>query len=167
MGQPVKLWSDKDYDKDDPTTYRIFCVFIQKKRIKAGGFNNSNSCFFDSLAKLIPTDQLPWTSDETFKKCLGLNLNDRVPITLMDKIQNYLPKFKIMITGDVIYTLSVKSHHEIKISLIDGHFSPVKLPKIVYGVATTEKIPLIYKRDHENTIYIVMSPKYDRRWKMS
>jgi hypothetical protein len=167
LGQPVKLHSEKDYDLPDPKYYSNFVVFVQKSSKKSGGFSANNSCFFDSLSQLIPKEDLLWSSDLALKKELGLSRNNEIPIDLMPKIQERLPKYKLLITGDHIYTSSVISHQELKIQLINGHYSPLAQSKRVHGIASEEKIPMIYKKDSKDN-YIVITPEsYPKRYYLS
>jgi len=145
LGEPVKLWSDKDYNIADPNHFDTFIVYIQKSATPAGGNNDTNSCFFDCLKKLIPENVLPWKTDEAFKQSIKVPVNAMVPISKMHLIQKQLPKYQIFITGDHVYTSPNNTPHHLKIQLVDGHYSIVKLPKFVYGISYTEKKPLIYE----------------------
>jgi hypothetical protein len=157
LGELVKLSSEKNYDMPDPKYYNSFMVFVEKSPKRSGGLSSSNSCFFDSLSQLIPKEDLPWSSDIDFKKDLKLSKNDEISIDLVPKIQEKLSKYKLILTGDHTYISTVISHQEVKIQLIDGHYSPLIQTKHVHGIATKEKIPMIFKKD-SNDRFIVITP---------
>jgi hypothetical protein len=135
LNQPVKLHSEKDYNMPDPNYYSTFIVNIQKSPKITSGASFNNNCFFDSLSKLIPKKEIPWDSDIKFKKEFGLLEYDEVSIVLMPKIQEKFPKYKLIITGDHTYISIVISHQEVKIQLVNGHYSPLPQKKKVHGIA--------------------------------
>jgi hypothetical protein len=88
---------------------------LYKKVRKNREVSFNNSCFFDALSHLIPKEDLPWNSDLVFKKEFGLLEHNEVYIDLIPKIQEKVPKYKLLVTRDHIYISSIISHQKVKL----------------------------------------------------
>ena len=97
------------------------------------------------LKRCIP--ELPWKTDKDFKSFLGLTELAKVPVSSFDVIQNELPKYRLVLSGDYTYASTSTSHHVVNISLYGGHYKLVTPPTKTRGIALTEKKPLVYNKN--------------------
>ena len=151
IGKPVILHANVDYygedDDDEPNKFKQFAIFIIPAYGKKGGCSGLyNECLFDCLYQILQKD-LPWKCDKELKQFLGLKINEKVHLDLIKKVETKLPKHKINVSGDHIYTSVKKSPHTIEIKLLQGHYSLKNKPLIQKGIAYEEKAPMIYQRD--------------------
>ena len=95
-------------------------------------------------------DKLPWDTPIKFKKFLNIPRNDKVPITLISKIEDKLKTFAINIRGDYVYSSTIKSSKQINLLLENEHYLIDKtIPmnrNINYRVSYEEKQPVLYDK---------------------
>lgn len=167
FGTSVSLYSNADSDNSaaDPASYTQFMIFIKTAANDEGGVNSKNSCFFDSITELIK--DFKYETDEELKEYLGLEEDSMISIKHMPAIQKLIPNYKLMITGDHIWTSVQKSPIEIHIKLEDKHYTPI-MPekKRVRGIAKREKIPLIYSWDNDKKTNLCFSKESSKVFKM-
>jgi hypothetical protein len=156
FGAPISLPTLAEYPQrdefgnylpvpDDPINYPSFYVYIVKGFAAHGGASANNDCLYNCIDDAIPNH--PWSNASAFKKYLGLNRNDVVPLALIPKVEAKLDKLQIRIniTGDHIYTSPLQHAATLEIKLVDGHYSINKSKSIpVKGISFTEKMLIIY-----------------------
>lgn len=121
-----KLFSYQDYDalqeRANPQFYKDFFIYVVPVRSAAGGNSKNNDCLFICLNQAA-AGELPIKLAGAFKAFLGLKRNDKVPISMIPKIEEKLKKYAINVTGDHVYTSPRKSNLQIHLKLIDGHYT--------------------------------------------
>jgi hypothetical protein len=151
IGDDVKLYSPQDSDivADDPASFDNFVIYIEMAPKAAGGNDKNNDCLYNCLYYYL-YDRLPWDSPIKFKKFLNLNRNDKVPISLIPKIEDELKTFAINIRGDYVYSSTIKSQKQINLLLQNEHYTVDKSiqtnKNINYRVSYEEKQPVLYDK---------------------
>ena len=161
VGESVSLYSSDDYDGDiveEPeyfTKFKIYLVYTGEPN--GGDDDENNDCFYNCLVELIPNYREKLRDPESFKRMFQLKRKDKVPISLMSRIEDYLaliyPKknYKITVTGDHTYHSERVSNQNLILELVDGHYSVSNLHSIqpLRMNCETEKILMIYSFDDE------------------
>jgi hypothetical protein len=106
----------------DQEKFKKFLVYVIVKPNPRGGNNKNNDCLFDCLDFYLH-DRNPWANGANLKKYLGLNRNDKIPISLIPKVESKLKSFQINIIGDYTYSSQVNSNKIISLILQDEHYS--------------------------------------------
>eukprot|EP01040_Poterioochromonas_malhamensis_P016790 gene16790-19151_t len=151
IGDDVRLYShaDSGIEMDEPQNIRSFVFYMVLKPKNAGGNDKFNDCLYNCLRQLIH-ENLPWKDGESFKKFLGLNRFDKVPIDLIPKIEQKLRTFQINVRGDYVYSSTVKSLKSIDLLLQDEHYTINKMrynkPRLFKYVSYNEKKPMLYDK---------------------
>lgn len=151
IGDNVRLYVPQDSDivADDPDYFNNFVVYISLAPGNAGGNDKFNDCLYNCLYYYL-YDKLPWDTPIKFKKFLNIPRNDKVPITLISKIEDKLKTFAINIRGDYVYSSTIKSSKQINLLLENEHYLIDKtIPmnrNINYRVSYEEKQPVLYDK---------------------
>ena len=151
IGDNVRLYVPQDSDivADDPDYFNNFVVYISLAPGNAGGNDKFNDCLYNCLYYYL-YDKLPWDTPIKFKKFLNIPRNDKVPITLISKIEDKLKTFAINIRGDYVYSSTIKSSKQINLLLENEHYLIDKtVPmnrNINYRVSYEEKQPVLYDK---------------------
>lgn len=98
---------------------RMYAIIKPKAE---GGTSKLNDCLYFCLKEYLH-HRLPWEKPIELKNYLKLKRCDKIPISLIPKIETKLKTFQINITGDYIYSSQVKSNKIIKLILKDEHYS--------------------------------------------
>jgi hypothetical protein len=129
--------------------FNNFVVYISLAPGNAGGNDKFNDCLYNCLYYYL-YDKLPWDTPIKFKKFLNIPRNDKVPITLISKIEDKLKTFAINIRGDYVYSSTIKSSKQINLLLENEHYLIDKtIPmnrNINYRVSYEEKQPVLYDK---------------------
>ena len=147
----VRLYVPQDSDivADDPDYFNNFVVYISLAPANASGNDKFNDCLYNCLYYYL-YDKLPWDTPIKFKKFLNIPRNDKVPITLISKIEDKLKTFAINIRGDYVYSSTIKSSKQINLLLENEHYLIDKtIPmnrNINYRVSYEEKQPVLYDK---------------------
>ena len=165
---------------DDPETYGKFFIQVYFKPDKnadddsedepEGGCDyGKNDCLYDCLELfVIKNDLAKLGTRAQFKKSLGLNRRDMVPVSKINKIEKLLLKYRIHISGDLhqpsthiptgistdIYLTLVDRHYE-----VDDMVGRNKLISNVVGVFEYPKWPLIYRDIEDKTEVCFRNPE--------
>jgi hypothetical protein len=174
-GQEISLFSLLDhYDESqfpeegggDPESYDRFIVYMTDPVALAGGCSpsrkqsfgvshDSNDCLYQCLYHAYGTfSKLPKALEkpDILKKALGLQRNDPVPVSLIEKVELLAKTIAINVIGDETRISKSPAHRHITLTLANGHFSLVPNPdrrKTVAGTAKPKK-PLIYQENGVN-----------------
>ena len=124
IGDDIKIYSpaDSDFEMDDPDLIKSFVMYFVATPKPNGGNDIFNDCLYNCLEKLIINLNDYFKSPELFKKYLGLKRMDKVPIELIQKIEQRLKTYQINIRGNYIYTSTIKSQKVINLTLINEHY---------------------------------------------
>ena len=113
VGEAISLYASDDYDGDiveEPeyfTQFKIYLVYTGEPN--GGDDDENNDCFYNCLVELIPDFRKQLREPALFKQMFQLKRKDKVPLSIMKRIEDYLlvvyPKenYKITITGDHTY----------------------------------------------------------------
>ena len=161
VGDEVHFFSPDGYDEDDDMSefeddagktkhFNLYYVMNGKK--KGGKSKDShNDCLFYCL-KAAMHDDVPWKFASNMKKWLELDRDEPIDIAFMQKIEARCKTYKINVSGDYTYTSTKNNNLEIKIALLNGHYSLIPNTTVVNkGISFTEKVPLIYTNINNNT----------------
>ncbi|EFA77426.1 hypothetical protein PPL_12642 [Heterostelium album PN500] len=158
LGNRVSLYvlndekgSDRMLDEPDDG-FQEFTFYVIPDRTRAGGAKSGrttlNDCLYDCL-KEVYADDLKLTPEQ-FKAELGLQRNDPVPIDLLHKVEELLPKKpSIIVSGDHTYVGESKKSRTIRLSLRNGHYTLDKSNRLsAKGISFKERKPVAYFRHH-------------------
>ena len=156
LGEEVILFALSDYydeldEEDEPDTIKEFSVYVLYDAPTGMGCTSIyNDCLFECLHHVLPMNEMPWKSNKELKDFLGIPEKAKIDIGHMKYVEYKLPKHKINVTGDHIYTSVKKTPHIINLEFLNSHCTLKN--KVLYkkGVAQTEKNPLIYQFDDDN-----------------
>ena len=132
MGDDVLMYDStyngaKEYK--DPNGFSKFVIYalIDTKTERHGripqavmGNGNNNNCLWECLNFAL-LHRNPWKTPESLKRFLLVRNNDKIPLTLIPKIEEKLKSFGINITGDYEYKTTIKSNKIINLVLKDEH----------------------------------------------
>ena len=148
FGDKVRLYdsTDSNYEIEDPKYFHEFTIYFCKAKnlFKKGGADKHNDCLFKAL-KLALRSKLPWSKPAKLKKYLDLERDAKIHINLMPKIENKLKNYKITVTGDHIYVSAKECLQEIRLKLLNGHYTLDKSAIKIIGTSFIEKEIMIYK----------------------
>lgn len=126
IGQDVQLYDPQNIYVDgyieEPDYYSKFLIYLIIKPKPIGGNSKNNDCLFECLDFYLH-DRNPWANGGTLKQYLGLKRNDKIPISLIPKVEEKLKTFQINIIGDYVYSSQIKSNKIISLKLQDEHYS--------------------------------------------
>lgn len=151
IGDDIKLYShaDSGIEMDEPQNIRSFVFYMVLKPRNAGGNDKFNDCLYNCLRQLLH-NSLPWKDGASFKKFLGLNRFDKVPIDLIPKIEQKLRTFQINVRGDYVYSSTIQSSKSINLLLQNEHYTINKMrynkPPLFKYVSYNEKKPMLYDK---------------------
>ena len=148
IGDDIKVYSpaDSNFEMDEPDSIKSFVIYFLATPKALGGNDKFNDCLYNCLEKLIYNLNDYFKSPEMFKKYLGLNRMDKVPIELISKVEQKLKTYQINIRGNYIYTSSIKSQKVLNLTLINEHYDIDKTfskKSLCSYVSYTEKILLV------------------------
>jgi hypothetical protein len=153
VGDPVKMFTVDTYDDStakDPEFYTRFSIILMKKGEPKGGNDKNNDCLYNCLMEIIPeATKKVFPTAKDLKDYLELNVNDKVGIENIPKIEEKLQKYKInVVGGEYTYTSTKKSMFAIQLHLSHEHYSVNIIPESfkAYGISFTERNPLIIKQ---------------------
>lgn len=120
-------WTDYEYEVPDHVSddmdihnFKILLLYDPAE----GGLDEHNDCLFNCIEKAVGKTIIqskinkPWK----FKKFLGLERNDLVPVSCVAKIEELMVKYSIYVTGDEIYTSPYNRNLKIDLVLSEGHY---------------------------------------------
>jgi hypothetical protein len=126
IGQEVQLYDPQinyvDGYVEEPDFYSKFLIYLIIKPKPIGGNSKNNDCLFECLDFYLH-DRNPWANGGTLKQYLGLKRNDKIPISLIPKVEEKLKTFQINIIGDYVYSSQIKSNKIISLKLQDEHYT--------------------------------------------
>ena len=141
----------------DPKTYDQFIIYITNPLVYEGGCNPKkdnglNDCFYQCLYYAYGTfSKMPKVIEkpETLKKVLGLQRNDPIPVSFIEKVEKLIKTIAINVIGDVTILSKSKAYRKITLVLANGHYTLVKNPNRIETKSGTTKIkkPLIYQEN--------------------
>jgi len=141
-----------DFEDDAGTTKEFYFYYVMNPTRKGGHTPDDNKdCLYNCLKAAMHED-VPWTYAASMKKWLGLERNEAIDIAFMQKIEARCKTYKINVTGDHTYTSTKNNNLEIRISLINGHYSLIPNKTVpTNGISFKERIPLIYSNINDNS----------------
>lgn len=151
-GKNVRLYSEIDSDSyNEQENYSEIEIFISEKANSKGKgiANNDSDCLYQCLWYYLH-DGLPWKNDYQMKKALGIKHLIHyigVDIKYMQRLEELL-KISINVTGNYVYTSTLKSNLVINLILENEHYSVdyKKIDNRVKKISNDERIPLIWNR---------------------
>ena len=160
VGEAISLYASDDYDGDiveEPeyfTQFKIYLVYTGEPN--GGDDDENNDCFYNCLVELIPDFRKQLREPALFKTMFQLKRKDKVPLSIMKRIEDYLlvvyPKenYKITITGDHNYYSEKESKYNLMIELVNGHYSVSNLQSAPLRMDCDKvKILMVYSFDDE------------------
>jgi len=164
--------SQMSEDMGDPVSYDRFIVYMMDPPVLTGGCNPKrdnglNDCLYQCLYYAYGTfHKLPKAIErpDIFKKALGLQRADPVPVSYIKEVERLARTIAINITGDTIRISTSPAHRRITLVLTNGHYSLAKDP----GRAKSDpgrskpKVPLIYQEDGINNLVKIYDGKFTR-----
>ena len=144
---PTKYY-DVEPDPDD-IKYESFVIYTVIKPKAQGGNDMYNDCLYNCLKYMIYEFDKFFDSPDKLKKYLGLKRVDKIPLNLIEKIENKLSTYQINVRGDYIYTSTIKSNKVINLLLQNEHYTvdttAIK-PLLNKSVRYYEKKPILYDK---------------------
>ena len=137
LDEPINYFSLDYYEEfeNDPNEYEAFrFIFVEQDRIAEGGKDENNNCLIKCLKKSLGTHKSKFMIvAEKLKKELGLQRDDPIPISLMDKVEKYMNRkigckndlnaYSIFVSGDHEYISPTATNKRVHIVLSNGHYS--------------------------------------------
>lgn len=115
--------SDRDIHEDEFQNIQEFSIYVLEDPEKSGGNDLYNDCLYNCL-KEVMGKRCPYGFGFDMKEHLNLKRNDKVPIELINKVDEYLGNdYKLTVSGDYTYNSTKKSKYEIRLKLLEGHYS--------------------------------------------
>ena len=160
----MKLGNDRfvDYDEtalDADTRVSMAAIAFAKSKVPRGGRDLHNDCLYNCLiVGFTGYRKLPkiLRSPEAFKRWLGLERDELVPLDMIPRIENKL-KTNIDVTGPDAYVSPKKFPKDLKIRLYDDHYTKVyqldEYRLLTKGYDCRQRstaYPVMYKRDYDN-----------------
>ena len=151
IGDDIKLYepNDSGLEMDIPKNIKSFVCYVVVNPKAQGGNDIHNDCLYNVLERIIYNFDRYFKTPESFKKYLGLKRDDKVPISLIGKVEEKLKIFQINVRGDYIHTSIIKSEKQINLTLINEHYELDKTrtrKPICKNISYNEKIPLLYDK---------------------
>ena len=128
LGDHISLPDPSEYGhatEYDFNNISSFYLYVIPTKLKAGGWNLitfQNDCLYRCLKKAIKDFDIYFKSNKELKEFLGLSESDLIPVEMIDRIEEKLPKHKITIVGDCYRPSMQKGKNEIVIRLEKGHY---------------------------------------------
>ena len=159
----ISFQNDRSVDNDESainanTRVSMASIIFAPTRVPRGGKDKHNDCLYHCLMEGFELYKLPkiLKSAKKFKRWLGLNRDDLVPLDMIPRIEDKL-KTNIEVVGPDTYHSPKKYPKDLKIRLYDEHYDHVyqldeyKLLTKGYSNGTgCTGYPVMYKRDYEN-----------------
>lgn len=125
-----KVFAMADYIQDSfgvqEANISWFDIFIRKKPIATGGSDiNKNDCLYNCISQALGgKEYMPRTLKKRsdFKKHMGVERNDKIPISKMNILEDIL-NVSITVIGDYQYLPKIARARNINIKLHNGHYS--------------------------------------------
>ena len=167
FGDSVKLYDATEYDRADQDAYDEVAFYFIESRLKpdtAGGTDDKNNdCLYNCL-KSVLFDRIPWAEPKDLKLFLKINVQSKIDISDIPKIEKALKTFQINVSGDHTYISTVHTMKVINLKLLNGHYTLIKNKqhnKVNKNhVSYTKRKPMIYDKskfigfDGEKEIFI-------------
>lgn len=122
---------------------------------KGGNSNTKNDCLFIALLKALNLECIKetWNTPAKFKKRLGLQRNDMVPMEKITDIEKAL-RININITGEHTYTSSNRWQRTANISLENEHYTYkcLKTNELIKSTSYKSQILVMYYYSDAETI---------------
>lgn len=100
----------------------------------------------------------PFDSPSELKEYLGVKRNEPIDIGLIPKLEQKMPKFKINVKGDFIYTSLKECPFEINLTLRNGHYTVDRSKDVGSKFLKTnnykKKNPLIFHMEEEGLMSV-------------
>ena len=174
FGDSVKLYDATEYDRADQEAYDEVAFYFIESRLKAdtsgGADDKNNDCLYHCL-KSVLFDRIPWPEPKDLKLFLKINVQAKIDISDISKIEKALKTFQINVSGDHTYISTVPSMKVINLKLLNGHYTLVKnkqnnkLNK--NHVSYSKRKPMIYDKrrfigfDGDKEVYITKQMRDD------
>ncbi len=148
-----------------PDKIKSFMILFTKDTgNKKVGNSEHNDCLYDCLKAAIPLFRYIYKTPKEFKKSLGLKRNDKVPISLIPKIEDELKNYRINIYGDCQYYSKkdiLDSPYEVNLCSTKEHVYSLKKNSssrmdCYKGISYEERRPLFFKLSTNNPESIVV-----------
>jgi len=153
FGEDIKLYNPDMYDNehehyvDHQDTFKQFVIYLtETPQARMGYDSDNNDCVYKALYHVL-FDSMPWKSALAFKRALGLKYNDKLDLYKhIPMIEKTLKNIAINVTGDYVYTSTVKSNKVINLKIINEHctLDVPKSHKKITKVSYEERKPIIY-----------------------
>lgn len=126
IGGLVSLYGPGDSDEEitdaELNNIKDFTVFFIVEN-KVGGCGDFNDCLYDCLNEVLGNLR-PFETPREMKEFLKIKRTDGVNIDDMKKIDDELgDKYRITVSGDYVYNSTKKSRYEIRLKLLDNHYT--------------------------------------------
>lgn len=162
--------SDRELTEEDLNNIQSFAIYFTEEAENAGGNNENNDCLYNCL-KEVMGDRCPFGSGSDMKEYLKLERNEKVPLTLMHEVDEYIGKdYKIVVSGDYMYNSSKKTKYEIRLKLLEGHYSVDNEDRLFFtSFSQKSHRPIFYMKEIEKIgnekkiSYMVYDGKYKKK----
>ena len=134
---------------EEPKFINSFNIYLALgNREDIGGDDDKfNDCLYNCLKYIVFNIEDYFKSPSEFKKMLGLQRSDKVPLSLIGFIETKLKTFQINIRGDVIRSSTIKSSKQINLILQNQHFTIEKIKNTLTPfIKYDEKVPILLNR---------------------
>ena len=153
FGEDTKLYDpnqlyNMEVPYEQPKSIQSFNIYLALGNRAVGGDDDKfNDCLYNCLKYFIFNIENYFKSSCEFKKWLGLKRSDKVPLSLIDKVEMKLKNYQINIRGDFIRSSTVKSLKQINLILSNEHYTVEKVErKLTPFIKYEEKLPIMYDK---------------------
>ena len=172
IGEDVNIFNYQDFEYNteelarlgDQTSFSEFRFFVMKTGGKVGKYSpdNNNDCLYNCLLNIL-LDDLPFKTPDAFKVFLNVGRKDGVHIDKIFDIETKL-NISINVSGDYIYTSSLKTNKQINLKLINNHYTvDHQFSRKALCISYKEKNILLYDKvndtGYDGNEFIPMSKK--------
>jgi len=139
----------------EPRIFQLIVYMRRNKKSKKGGTSSGkskNACLFNCLCDAIK-NQTYFKYDNTLKKFLGVDKEDKVCYKLLPKLEDKI-KANIHLVGDYTYTSAKTYAKVVNMKLEDGHYSliPHNSTQLLKTVSHIKKTIIFYYKTKNLTI---------------
>ena len=157
LNEPINYFTMNDYNEmdEDPEQYKSFNFnFIPITQKPAGGLDLNNDCLINCIKKVIQTHKHKIDAEE-LKEYLGLERNDKIPISKLSLVEKYIEmktnmEYGLFVSGDFNYISSRNTNKKIRLILADEHYSLDKELISKKNIAFEEKKIVMYEWNLES-----------------
>ncbi|RHZ51846.1 hypothetical protein Glove_469g4 [Diversispora epigaea] len=165
---PYENWKPGSWFEDKESLFSLLDHY-DESQIPEGGCNPKkdnglNDCFYQCLYYAYGTfSKMPKVikKPEMLKKVLGLQRNDLILVSFIEKVEKIVKTIAINIIGDVTILSKSKAYRKITLVLANGHYTLAKNLKRIETKSGTTKIkkPLIYQKNRIKNIVTLYDGK--------